>query len=490
MTQCEKVPKWKSLHPWRFARRLGTIAVAMAAVALSGCNIAGPTQPAGWTNFLDPMERSLPTDPENVNYVLARMEYGRQAIRAGCYLRAKPKLTEAFKQLPTEHENVAAAISSERLKYYKGETYERAMLCCYLGLTEYVTGNYEDARRLFMRALSEDQAAVVKKTTPTDYGQDFGLACYWLGKTYQKLGKSGNTAAAFKRAKFVPQRKKAAKELEKDQNDARKFIERRAEGERWAYQTFHNPESQQFFIAAAVNLAEVNDDLDSAPKELPATAAQDPILRRAADKAEFFHPEYQQAANLILMIELGCCPPKILAGMHNERTEIIKPLIRPHHVQVYVDGHPAGQAYQLLDLWHQADTQDRILKKDAAQTGKAILKEVLSHTPYVGSVVGYWDVSGDSRHWRSLPGKVYVYASKVAPGAHDIRIRMFDANGKLLPRWTNTYYGLAVPASGEACILLNPCCGGDNRLSASQRAMALKAGARPGSRSTNPYMRR
>lgn len=463
--------------------------VVMAAAALGGCDMAPTTEPAGWTNFLDGMESSLPTDPENVNYVLARMEYGRQAIRAGCYLRAKPKLMEAFKQLPSEHENVAAAISTERLKYYKGETYERAMLCYYLGFAEYVAGDYENARRLFMRALSEDQAAVVKKTTPTDYGQDFGLACYWLGKTYQKLGKSGNTAAAFKKANFVPQRKKAPKELEKDQDEARKFVQRRIEGECWAYQKFHNPENRQFFVADAVNLAEADDDVNSATKKLPAVSSQDPILRRAADKAEFFRPEYQQAVNLVLMIELGSCPPKILAGLHKERTEIIRPLIRPHYLQVYVDGHPGGQAYELLDLWHQADTQDRIAEKDAAQTGKAVLKEVLSHTPYASSLAGRWDVSGDMRHWQSLPGKVYIYAAKATPGSHDVRIKMFDANGRLLPRWTNTYYGLAVPASGETCILLNPHCGADNRLSASQRAMGVKAGARPGSRNAAPYTR-
>ena len=459
------------------AARLSTAALLFA----TGC-VPQPIQPTGWVNPLDAMEARLPQDTSDTNYVLQRMEFGRWAILYGCPLRAKPRLTEAFEQLEAQRDSTAAALSSERLKYYKGETYERAMLGVYLGMIEYQTGRYNEARIFLTRALDYDRGAVVKDTTPPEVGEDFGLAYYWLGKTYAKLGDKGNAEVAFRKARTQTPRKEADADRERqaDCSSAEEGLKRRTEGETWAWNTFHDTEKPDLYIEDAVNLTEPPPSLAEAPAALPDAATRNPVLRTTEKAEEFFTPAYQAGANLLLTVELGRCPFKYLAGLHGERTEFGRPGIPPHHVRVYLDGHYAGPAFESLDLWDQTATQDRIGEKDAAQTTKGILKEVLSHVPYASSLSGYWDVTGDMRHWTSLPGKVCLFAAKVTPGPHTIRLLAYDANDKLLSRWTSTWYGVSAPASGEVCILLKPTFDRDNTLPPEHVQKAVAAGARPG----------
>jgi hypothetical protein len=106
---------------------------------------------------------------------------------------------------------------------------------------------------------------------------------------------------------------------------------------------------------------------------------------------------------------------------------------------------------------------------------------MLSYAPYAGSAASNWDVSGDIRHWTTLPGKVFVFAADVAPGPHTVRIEMYDINGARLPRWTNTYYGIGVPKTGEAYVSLAPWFDGDNRLGPEDVRKAVAGGAEPAS---------
>jgi len=462
-------------------RTLTVAAVVVLVGAALGCEPQAQRAAPAWVNPLDLMEANLPADPKDSNYVLARMEFGRQAILQGSYTRAKPRLREAFDQLEVEHENVGAALSSERLKYYKGETYERAMLCYHAALAEYLAGNYNEARILLSRALLADKGAVVDKSTPPEVGEDFGLAFYWAGKTYAKLGDMDNAAIAFRKATTKTPRKDAERESKEDAKAAAEMLKKRTEGEAWVYKTFHNPEKPDLYIEPIVNLAEAGGTLAGAPAVLQGAAPASPV-RRSADKAEeFFTPAFQTATNLVLTIDVGRCPYKYLGGISGERTEFGRSPVCPRAVRVYIDGHYAGPAFQVLDLWDQAATQDRIGEKEAAQTTKAVLREMLSYAPYAGSAASHWDVSGDVRHWTTLPGKVFVFAADVAPGAHTVRLEMYDANGSQLPRWTNTYYGIGVPKTGEACDLLAPRFDGDNRLGPEDIRKAVAGGARPAS---------
>ena len=234
--------------------------IALAAcVVLAGCVLIGCQKPpadTGWKNPLDEMEKTIVADPEDGNYVLTRMEFARQAVQLGCPMRAEPRLREAFDQLETLHENTAAALSSERFKYYKGESYERAMLCWYMGFIHYARGDYNTARILFSRALAEDRKAVVHDDTDEMIGEDFGLAYYWLARAYEKLGQADNARIAYKKANvFTPRGEDGEDELADDKKEAGKALKRRVKGEQWAYEKFHNPEREKCYIAHVVNLA-------------------------------------------------------------------------------------------------------------------------------------------------------------------------------------------------------------------------------------------
>ena len=452
---------------------------ALAALALvAGCEPKRTAAP--WVNPLDVLEPRLAQDVKDNNYILQRLEFGRIATQLGCDLRAKPRLQEAFEQLGAERSNTAAALTTEQLKYYKGETYERAMLAVYLGTLEYRAGEYNNARIYFSRALSADRAAVVKDSTPSAYGDDFGLAFFWISRAFAKLDDADQCAIALRKAAAAhPERKDAAKEVAEDQKQAKEWEKAYLEGETWAAKTFSDPKKPDLSMEGIVNLAEVRGTLGDAPASLPGAAPASPVVRMTDAREEFFTPAYQAAANTVLSVEVGRPPFKYLGGLEGERTEFGRSPVPPRAVRVYVDGHYAGQAFEVVDLWDQAATQDRIGEKDAAQAGKAVAKRVLSYMPYVGSAVGHWNIQGDVRHWTTLPGKVFVFAARLAPGPHTVRLKMYDCRGNLLPRWTNTYYGVGVPAEGEVCLNLVPYADGDNRLPPDLVDKALKAGATP-----------
>ncbi|MCX5684590.1 MAG: hypothetical protein NT049_13000 [Planctomycetota bacterium] len=458
----------------RFLLCLGLV----AAVAFGpGCE---PTRDkTAWVNPLDTMESHLVKDPKDRNYVLQRMEFGRVALVMGSDLRAKPRLMEAFDQLGAERSNTAAALTTEQLKFYKGETYERAMLLTYLGLLEYRAGEYNNARILLARALASDRAAVVNEKTPPSYGEDFGLAYFWIGRAFSKLSDADQCAIALRKAAAkVDRPKDGPRELAADQKFAAEWEKKSAEGELWAYRTFTDPKEKDRFMEGLADLSQVRGTLGSAPASLACACKDSPVLKATDKREEFFTPAYQNDANAVLQVEVGRPPFKYLGGVDGERTEYGRAFVQPRSVRVYVDGHYAGQAFEVLDLWDQAATQDRIFEKDAAQFAKGLMKVVARQA--IGSAANAWNVQGDIRYWTTLPGKVFVYAGKLAPGVHTVRLEMYDANGSLLPRWTNTFYGIAVPKEGEALVNLVPYADGDNRLPPELVEKALKAGAKPG----------
>ncbi|MBL7188444.1 MAG: hypothetical protein ISS70_19125 [Phycisphaerae bacterium] len=447
--------------------------ITLLCVSLAGCG----AKLAGSWNPLIAGEEKLPEKTDDIKYVLDRMEFARMAIGLGCYTQAELKLIEAFDQLDDKKSNTVAALTSEKYKYYKGETYERAAINWYLGYINYRKGDYNKARIYFSRALIEDRKAVVKKDTPDIIGDDFGVAYYWLGKVYHKLGESDNARIAFNKAAITTPRKEKERNREKE-NDVKladKFARERIEGEKWTFGKFHNPGNPKQFVEGAVNLAEIKVSLDDPPAPLPFASAENPILVTAKTREEFFKSEFQAKANMVLTVELGDPPVKALGGLQGERTDLKPSFILPHTIRVFVDGAPAGNAFKVTEMWDQAVTQDRVGDKEGAQAAKAIAKTALSLVVNTSN----WDVSGDIRRWSSLPGRAYVFAAKVKPGVHNVRFEMYDITGRLLPRWTNTYYGIRTSETGESTALLSAGFDADNAISKEKAAMALDAGALP-----------
>jgi hypothetical protein len=321
----------------------------------------------------------------------------------------------------------------------------------------------------------EDRKAIVKEDTSPVIGDDFGIAYYWLGKTYQKLGETDNSAIAFKKAAVVTPRdeKKLAKEKKEYDRIVEEYAKQRAEGEKWTAREFLDPKKKNKFVEGAVSLVEVKGSDEDSPQPLPYAPKDNPVLVRAKTKEEFFASDFQKKANVVLTLELGDPPAKKLGGLQNERTDFVPSPIIPTTIRVFVNGVPAGKPFKVLEMWDQAATQDRVDEKEAAQAAKALTKTVLSLVVNTND----WDVSGDIRRWKSLPGRMYIFAAKLKPGIHTIRLEMYDNKGRPLPRWTNTFHGIMAPISGENTALLRARFDGDNVISPEKAQIAAKAGA-------------
>jgi hypothetical protein len=136
-------------------------------------------------------------------------------------------------------------------------------------------------------------------------------------------------------------------------------------------------------------------------------------------------------------------------------TQIVRAPYEDCRYLVYLDGHKAGPAFQVLDLFHQADTRG-FGEKEAAQAAKGITKAILKQMPYgIGTLASFWDVQADERYWHLLPGEVHVFAAKVKPGLYSVNIQSFDSNGCLLPRYSQTRYGIPVHEGQDNVYLIS-----------------------------------
>jgi tetratricopeptide (TPR) repeat protein len=390
------------------------------------------------------------------DYVMWTMDYASCCLLAGNYDEAFKALAEARKDIK-EHEDKGrenlAALGRENIKLFKGEPYERAMLNCYLGLMHYMDADYNNARIFFAQANKEDATS---GDDMKDFRDDFGLAHYWLGRSYLKLDQADNARVAFRKASQFPPHKGQDKELanlKKVQDRARKD---RVKVEQDVYKTASTGNEA---VPGVVDMS-VAPAVAELPAQMPGWTDTDPApVQFCTDKAaDFFTVDYQQQVNLILIVEMGTAPVKIA----NDYGDQIVP--SPYNERggvVFVDGHRAGPTFPVLDLYHQAATRGKS-EKDTGQVAKAVTKQVLKQVYGVGLVAGFWDIRADDRYWHMLPGEVHLFAARVKPGLHTITIQCQDANGYVLPRYRMTCYYIPVHADEDNVYIVRTRAEADN----------------------------
>jgi tetratricopeptide (TPR) repeat protein len=334
---------------------------------------------------------------------------------------------QAVQKYQDADQETAAAWGHEEEKFFKGEPHERSMLNYYLGLAEYLRGNYNDARVFFMQSLL---AAATRDEDAQDFRDDFGLGHYWLGRAYQQLGQHDNARIAFQKAGFTREHRGQQKELAALKKSRERERKEELKLEAICYQ---NAATGKEPVPGALDLSSgcMRTDL---PDVLSGAKETAPLVARAADLEAFLDPDFQKQVNLILIVEVGVGPIKYLAGQNRERDEILPVNFKERFVDVYVDGHRAGPAFCLCDMYHQAVTRGVKTRRDR-QAGKAIAKEVLRRMPYAGVLAGMWNIAADDRYVPVLPGQVQVFAARVQPGLHTISLRCSDVNGAYLPRY-------------------------------------------------------
>jgi tetratricopeptide (TPR) repeat protein len=341
----------------------------------------------------------------------------------------------------------AAALGNEALKFFKGEPHERAMLAFYAGLLCYVQGEYNDARIFFTQSLL---ATATRDEDMEEFRDDFRLGHFWLGRAYLRLGQADNAGIAFSKAAMQRQHKNEDREVNRLKRI--RMRERKKELKAEAVCFKKHSEGEQ----AVEGIVDLSKPIARAemPAQLAGASASDPTLSRAASLATCLAPEFQQQANLLVVVELGRGPIKYLAGSSGSIDRIRRCACKEAAVDIYVDGHRSGPGFCLLDMYHQAVTRG-VKTRRGRQVGKAIAKEVLKRTPFVGMVAGYWDIAADARYWPSLPGQVHIYAARVTPGLHTLELRFYDANDQYLPRFDMTRHYINVPERGDIVLVLH-----------------------------------
>src|SRR5690606_32723684 len=100
---------------------------------------------------------------------------------------------------------MGAVLIDEKMRIWKGEPFERAMVNFYLGLTYYMQADYQNARAAFENALfklreyGDDEAGI----SPDDYTEiesSFALGYLMLGKSWIHLGREDLARANLTRA--------------------------------------------------------------------------------------------------------------------------------------------------------------------------------------------------------------------------------------------------------------------------------------------------
>jgi tetratricopeptide (TPR) repeat protein len=385
---------------------------------------------------------------QDCDYVMWSMDYSSLCLMGGNYDVAYEELNRCYKDI-LKHEDLAkerqAALSNESKKLFKGEAYERAMVCVYLGILNYMKGEYNTARMFFTRADLEDSTVFENMK---DYRHDFQLAWYWLGRTYIKLDKMDSAAVSFRKAGEHVPRKNEEKEFKKIQKEQDRQCKQRCDLEKkcYAQASAAKPPIENFVDMSLAT------DYDKMPDTLLETPGQNPVISVAGSLDEFLTLNYQQEVNLILIIEVGTSPAKYLKS--ETKVDIVRSHYEERQILVYLNGCKAGPAFMMIDLFHQADTRG-IGEKDRIQTAKGVTKAILKRMPCVGSVAGCWDVGGDPRYWPLLPGEVHMFAAKVKPGMYTLTLECFDSNGKLLPRYRQTRYCMPVRSNQENIYFLH-----------------------------------
>ncbi|MCX5669717.1 MAG: hypothetical protein NTU94_00130 [Planctomycetota bacterium] len=399
--------------------------------------------------------------PDDKDFIMWAMDHSSLCLMGGNYDQAKAELLQCVADIEnhqdTEKEK-QAALSDESAKIFKGEPFERAMLCTYLGLLHYMDGDYNNARIFCTRANMADQTTAENMAK---YRDDFQLAHFWLGKAYLKLGQEDNARIAFVKACTRVPRDNEQEELQATQRNQASEREKRMRLEAESYRLAtrgDKPVPGATDVSASPGLTEMPETLPGYPSQHP---AEQIVLRGASSREEMCSSVFQKDVNLILVVETGLGPIKYLLGENQFADTIIRAPYPERNVLVYLNGQLAGQAWQMLDLFHQADTRGTT-EKDQAQVAKGVTQSILRRLPYIGYLADFWIVKGDHRYWHLLPGEVHVYAAKVRPGLYNVTIESFDSNGKLLPRLRLTRYYLPVREGQENIYMLHTVAEADN----------------------------
>jgi hypothetical protein len=343
---------------------------------------------------LEPL--SLRTDE---NYVLNNVRLGSVALAQydlnaaeAAFLRAYEVLNSAGVNDPGRQ--AGAVWIDEKIRIWRGEPYERAMVNFYLGLVYYMRQDYGNARAAFENALFKlrDYGEGKEKGDQyRDVESNFALAYLMLGRTWQKLGDDAKASREFDRAA-----------------ELRKYLAPVADFERNARANLllvvdygHGPQKMRNFDGAIVGFGPLPEE------EGPVPPPRVIINGR-------LHPLGGAGA-----------PPVDLLALAQDRKWQSLDTIRTVKSVVGTGLLGAGTI--------TAGTADHS-KTQAVGLGLIAAGLFLKATS-----------QADVRQWEMVPRTTFVLPLEVPPGTHDVTVEFPHVSGV-----RQTWRGLIVPPKGEA----------------------------------------
>jgi tetratricopeptide (TPR) repeat protein len=142
------------------------------------------------------------------NFVLNNARLGSTALAQYDLDTAENAFLAAYEVINSTGVNsggrgAAAAIINERLKVWKGEPFEKAMVNYYLGLIYYMRHDYENARAAFQNSLFKLRDYGESRNRNDEYRRvesNFALGYLMLAKSFQRLGEDDAARKNFDRA--------------------------------------------------------------------------------------------------------------------------------------------------------------------------------------------------------------------------------------------------------------------------------------------------
>jgi tetratricopeptide (TPR) repeat protein len=150
-------------------------------------------------------------DKPDENFVLNNVRLGSASLvdynlneAEGAFLRAYEVINSVG--VNKGGRSLGAVLVDEKIKVWKGEPFERAMVNFYLGLIYYIRQDYNNARAAFENSLFKLRDYHEPKSKNPDYSEqesNFAAAMIMLGRCWQKLGRDDLAQANFERVRSL-----------------------------------------------------------------------------------------------------------------------------------------------------------------------------------------------------------------------------------------------------------------------------------------------
>ena len=191
-------------HVWR-RRRWAALLLLPLMVMFGGCTSKAErlAEQAVTDYFIGQHDRAIArlrplAEKTDQNFVLNNVRLGSAALARHDLDEAEAAFLRAYEVLNSFGVNsggrtLGAVLVDEKIRVWRGEPFERAMVNFYLGLVYYMRQDYNNARAAFENALFKlrdyGTKEQVKESDYAEVDSNFALASIMLGRTFQRLGR-------------------------------------------------------------------------------------------------------------------------------------------------------------------------------------------------------------------------------------------------------------------------------------------------------------